>query len=256
VQQAPAIGSAIDQVADRLHAGGRLFYVGAGTSGRLGVLDAAECPPTFSTPPDLVQALMAGGSKALVRAVEGAEDDREAGSRDLLDRALCPADVVVGLSASGSAAYVAGALEFAAGLGCLTILVTCNAAMTCPQAVELLIAPIVGPEVLSGSTRLKAGTATKAVLNALSTGVMVRLGKVYRNAMVDVHVSNHKLKRRAERMLFEFAGVRPDAADELLAAAGGSVKLAIAMHRLGLDADQARQRLNLAGGSLRQVLEG
>ena len=252
--QVPAIAEGIEIIADRLSRGGRLFYVGAGTSGRLGVLDAAECPPTFSTPPDQVQALIAGGPPALVAAIEGAEDDAEAGRRQLASRKLARQDVVVGLSASGTAPFVAGALALAQESGCATLMVTCNDRLAGHLA-DLVIALSVGPEVLSGSTRLKAGTATKIVLNALSTGAMVKLGKVYGNLMVDVHVSNRKLRQRAERILACVAGVSADDAGPLLEAAGGSVKVAIVMRRLGLNADQARLRLDRAQGHLRAVLE-
>ena len=252
--QIPAIAEGIEIIAERLGRGGRLFYVGAGTSGRLGVLDAAECPPTFSTPPDQVQALIAGGPPALVAAIEGAEDDAEAGRAMLASRLPDPRDVVVGLSASCTAQFVAGALALARELGCATLLVTCNARLAGDPA-DLVIAPHVGPELLSGSTRLKAGTATKIVLNALSTGAMVKLGKVYGNLMVDVHVSNYKLRKRAERILARVAGVPADEAGLLLESAGGSVKLAIVMRRLGLSASPARLRLEQAQGHLRAVLE-
>lgn len=250
---APDVGAAIDLVADRMRMGGRLIYVGAGTSGRLGILDAAECPPTFSTPPELVVGLIAGGADALVRAIEGAEDDSEAGARDLLQLQPRPADTVVGLSASGGAPYVHGALREARKHGCATLLVTCNPDRK-HEHVERVIAPIVGPEILSGSTRMKAGTATKVVLNMLSTGVMVRLGKCYGNLMVDVHVSNAKLRDRAARILSLVAGVPADEADALLREAGGSVKVAIAMRRRHLEAREAREALERVGGSLRAVL--
>lgn len=250
---APQVGAAIDLVAERMRQGGRLVYVGAGTSGRLGILDSAECPPTFSTPPGLVLGLIAGGPDALVRAVEGAEDDLKAGVQDFMALRPTAIDTVVGLSASGGAPYVDGALRCAKKLGCATLLVTCNAGQE-REHVDLVVAPIVGPEVLSGSTRMKAGTATKVVLNMLSTGVMVRLGMCYGNLMVDVHVSNVKLRKRAARILESVAGVPDEEADALLRDAGGSVKVAIAMRLRGLGPDEAREALRLAGGSLRAAL--
>ncbi len=250
---APQVGAAIELIATRMQQGGRLFYVGAGTSGRLGILDAAECPPTFSTPPGQVIGLIAGGPDALVKAVEGAEDDLKAGVGDFMAHQPGPLDTVVGLSASGTAPYVDGALRCGKKLGCATLLVTCNPRQE-REHVDLVIAPIVGPEILSGSTRMKAGTATKVVLNMLSTGVMVRLGKCYGNLMVDVHVSNAKLRDRAARILGMVADVAGDEADGLLREAGGSVKVAIAMRCLNVGAPGAREALERAGGSLRAIL--
>ncbi len=250
---APQLGEAIALVSARMQQGGRLFYIGAGTSGRLGVLDASECPPTFSTPPGLVHGIIAGGSDALVRAVEGAEDDWKQGAADLMACNPGPHDTVVGISASGGAPYVDGALRLAKKLGCATLLITCNTGQE-REHVDLVVAPIVGPEVLAGSTRLKAGTATKIALNILSTGVMVRLGKCFGNLMVDLQVSNAKLARRAARILEAVAGVPPEAADALLSGADRSVKVAIAMRRTGMDAEAARAALARSGGSLRAIL--
>lgn len=251
-QAQPALEAVIARAEAALGQGGRLFYVGAGTSGRLGVLDAAECPPTFSSPPEWVQGIMAGGEAALLRAVEGAEDDRAAGGRDLEARGLAPRDVVVGIAASGRTPYVHGALERAHALGAWTALLTCNP-MDAPAYVETLVPLIVGPEVLAGSTRLKAGTITKLALNMISTATMVRLGKVYRNRMVDLTVSNAKLERRALEMVRELAEVDADRARALLGAADGHVKLAIAMALSGHDEREAARQLAAAHGRLRNM---
>ena len=252
---APQIAAAIDAIADAFGAGGRLLYLGAGTSGRLGVLDAAECPPTFSTQPDLVQGLIAGGSAAVTRSIEGAEDDAAAGPADLRSVGLCSRDAVVGITASGRTPYVLGGMEYATQLGATTVGVCCNpdAALThhCQIQIELLV----GPEVLAGSTRLKAGTATKMVLNMLSTGAMVRQGKTYQNLMVDLAANSEKLRQRAIRLVRRLAEVDPDQALELLLACDFEVKTAVVMHRGGLGAAAARERLGRALGRLRAALE-
>jgi N-acetylmuramic acid 6-phosphate etherase len=248
----PAIARAVDAVVARLRAGGRLHYVGAGTSGRIATLDAAECPPTFGTPPSLVVAHVAGGDEALVRAVEGAEDDGERGAQAIRDATA--ADAVVGISASGGAPYVVRAVAAARERGALTIAVTSVPESALAAAAELAIVVDTGAEPIAGSTRLKAGTAAKLVLNALSTATMVRLGRVYDNVMVDVVASNAKLRGRAIRLVCELAGVDQAAARELLEASGGSVKVAIAMHRRGVDAARARELLAQSGGFLRPVL--
>lgn len=250
----PQLACVVSDVERQLRAGGRLFYVGAGTSGRLGVLDAAECPPTFSTPPELVQGLVAGGEGALLRAVEGAEDDREAGARDLAARKVGSRDVVVGIAASGRTPYVHGALAHAHAQGARTALVTCNPLGDAPTYVDTLVELVVGPEVLTGSTRLKAGTVTKLALNMISTAAMVRLGKAYGNRMVDVSVSNAKLQARALRMVQAVGGVEAEAAERLLAEAGGRVKVAVAMARLGIPATEAERRLEAARGYLRTLV--
>jgi len=251
---APALTLAIDAVAARLRSGGRLFYLGAGTSGRLGVLDAAECPPTFCSDPSLVQGVLAGGAPALLRSSEGLEDDAAAGIHDLQARSFGPGDCLVGIAAGGTTPYVLGALEHARQIGALAIAMACvpstQAAMPCDIDIRLLT----GPELLTGSTRLKAGTATKMALNILSTGVMVRLGKVHGNRMVDVAVTNAKLEDRALRILRDLAGVPRDRGLALLAEAGGSVKVALLMERTGLGAAQARQCLAAQGSSLRGAL--
>ena len=250
-----ALAAAIDQVATRLNKGGRLFYLGAGTSGRLGVLDAAECPPTFCSPPELVQGVLAGGSAALLRSSEGLEDLAEAGVADLEARGFCQADCLVGIAAGGTTPYVLGGLNHAQSLGALAIAMACvpteQAAMPCSINIRLLT----GPELLAGSTRLKAGTATKMALNILSTGVMVRLGKVYGNRMVDVAVTNAKLEDRALRILRDLAGVAREPGRDLLHRAQGSVKLALLMAATGLDAAAAADKLSEFGPSLRHTLE-
>src|SRR5881296_953610 len=246
------IAAAVEAIVAALSRGGRLFFVGAGTSGRLGVLEAAECPPTFGTPRRLVQAIIAGGPAAVFRSREGAEDDARAAARAVGTR-VRPGDVVVGVSASGVTPFVRAALATAAARGAATILVACNATRTHGKA--LLVAPAPGPEVLAGSTRLKAGTATKLVLNTLTTASMTRLGKVYGNRMVDLQPRSAKLRARAERLVAEIANVRPPRARRLLREARGSVRVAIVMARRTLPADAAARALRAAGGSLRSVLE-
>ncbi len=252
---APALAAAIDAIVERLAGGGRLFYLGAGTSGRLGVLDAAECPPTFCSSPELVQGVLAGGAAALLRSSEGLEDLREAGRDDLLDRGFGPADALVGIAAGGTTPYVLGGLAHARAVGALSVAMACvpadQAAMPCDIDIRLLT----GPELLTGSTRLKAGTATKMALNILSTGVMVRLGKVFGNRMVDVAVTNTKLEDRALRILRDLAGVPRQEGQELLRRAEGSVRLALLMAASGLEADAARLALERHGPGLRLALE-
>jgi N-acetylmuramic acid 6-phosphate etherase len=252
---APALAAAIDAIAERLAKGGRLFYLGAGTSGRLGVLDAAECPPTFCSPPELVQGVLAGGAAALLRSSEGLEDLEEAGQADLEARGFSPADVLVGIAAGGTTPYVHGGLGHARRLGALAIALACVPADQVPMAADLEIRLITGPELLTGSTRLKAGTATKMALNILSTGVMVRLGKVYGNRMVDVAVTNSKLEDRALRILADLAGVDRTRGAELLAETGGSVKLALLMAKAGISAAEARASLSHQQQSLRAALQ-
>ncbi len=252
---APALASAIDAIAERLAKGGRLFYLGAGTSGRLGVLDAAECPPTFCSPPELVQGVLAGGAAALLRSSEGLEDLEEAGQADLEARGFSAADVLVGIAAGGTTPYVHGGLGHARRLGALAIALACVPADQVPMVADLEIRLITGPELLTGSTRLKAGTATKMALNILSTGVMVRLGKVYGNRMVDVAVTNSKLEDRALRILADLAGVDRTRGAELLAETGGSVKLALLMAKAGISAAEARASLSHQQQSLRAALQ-
>ena len=249
------IAEAIDLVVEAFQGGGRLIYVGAGTSGRLGVLDAAECPPTFGTPPTLVIGVIAGGYGALVKSVEGAEDDVNAGAAAIDTAAVADTDVVVGIAASGTTPYVRSAIGRAQTLGARTILLSCAPpprvlAETC----DVLIQPIVGPEVLTGSTRLKAGTATKLVLNTITTGAMVRLGKAYGNLMVDLMAWSDKLEDRGERIVMEVCGVGREQARQAIADAGGSVKLAIVMVKKDTDKEEARRLLEAAGGFVRKAV--
>ena len=250
-----ALAQAIDAIAARLQAGGRLFYLGAGTSGRLGVLDAAECPPTFCSAPDLVQGVLAGGAPALLRSSEGLEDSFAGGREDLVRRHFTGADALVGIAAGGTTPYVHGALSHALEIGAEAIAMACVPAEQAPMPCSIDIRLLSGPELLTGSTRLKAGTATKMALNILSTGVMVRLGKVFGNRMVDVSVSNAKLEDRALRILGDLAGVGRDEGASLLAASGGSVKLALLLAASDLSVEAARKQLNQSGGNLRLALE-
>ena len=251
---APQLAAAVDAIAARLSRGGRLFYLGAGTSGRLGVLDAAECPPTFCSDPELVQGVLAGGAPALLRSSEGLEDLFEAGRHDLESRGFGPADCLVGIAAGGTTPYVQGGLCHARSIGALAIAMACVPAEQAPMPCDIDIRLLTGPELLTGSTRLKAGTATKMALNILSTGVMVRLGKVYGNRMVDVAVTNTKLEDRALRILRDLASVERSRGAALLQQSGGSVKLALLMAATGLDAAQARSALASHGPALRSAL--
>ena len=252
----PAIAQAIEIVTQRVQRGGRLIYIGAGTSGRLGVLDASECPPTFSTPPTLVVGLIAGGHRALTTAIEGAEDNRQAGVDDLRSVDLGPLDVVCGIATSGRTPYVLGALAYARTLQAATLGVTCNDASELSEVCDVLIAPVVGPEILSGSTRLKAGTATKMVLNMISTSTMIRIGKTYGNWMVDLRATNAKLKDRSMRIVSGITGVSRDQAELLLAACDGEVKTAIVSHFQGVSKQDAQEIIRGSGGRLRAALEG
>jgi N-acetylmuramic acid 6-phosphate etherase len=251
---APALAQAVDAISERLASGGRLFYLGAGTSGRLGVLDAAECPPTFCSPPELVQGVLAGGAAALLRSSEGLEDLRDAGRDDLVDRGFQPGDALVGIAAGGTTPYVHGGLAHAQQLGALAIAIACVPQEQVTMPCDIDIRLLTGPELLAGSTRLKAGTATKMALNILSTGVMVRLGKVYGNRMVDVAVTNSKLEDRALRMLHDLAGIDRQQGRQLLHRSGGSVKLALLMADRGLSLEQAQELLNRCQGQLRRAL--
>jgi N-acetylmuramic acid 6-phosphate etherase len=251
---ASALAEAVEAIAGRLRQGGRLFYLGAGTSGRLGVLDAAECPPTFCSDPELVQGVLAGGAPALLRSSEGLEDLFDAGREDLAARGFGPADALVAIAAGGTTPYVHGALEHARGIGALAIAMACVPADQVPMPCDIDIRLITGPELLTGSTRLKAGTATKMALNILSTGVMVRLGKVYGNRMVDVAVTNAKLEDRALRILEDLAAVPRSEGRSLLEQSGGSVKLALLMASRELGVEEARQHLDHCGGQLRRAL--
>ncbi len=251
----PAIARAIDAIAERMQRGGRLIYIGAGTSGRLGVLDAAECPPTFSTSPDQVIALIAGGERALTHAIEGAEDDADAGARDVAAHDVNARDSVVGITASGRTPYVLGGLREAKRRGAFIVGLACNRPSPIEEIADVSIAPLVGPEVIAGSTRLKAGTAEKMVLNMLSTGTMIRLGKTFGNLMVDVQATNAKLRERARRIVARVCDVSDAVADELLARCDGEVKTAIVVARAGVSPAEARQRLRAANGAVRAALE-
>ena len=249
------LAAAVDAIAARLLSGGRLFYLGAGTSGRLGVLDAAECPPTFCSPPELVQGILAGGAAALLRSSEGLEDRFEAGAADLQQRGFGPADCLVGIAAGGTTPYVLGGLSHARSIGALAIAMACVPAEQVAMPCDIDIRLLTGPELLTGSTRLKAGTATKMALNILSTGVMVRLGKVYGNRMVDVAVTNSKLEDRALRILADLAGLSRERGRELLQQGQGSVRLALLMAATDLDVEAARAAMADHGPGLRSVLE-
>jgi N-acetylmuramic acid 6-phosphate etherase len=253
-REIPAIARAVDAIVAALEKGGRLFYLGAGTSGRLGVLDASEIPPTFSAPPEMVQGIMAGGESALSRATETTEDDPAIGVRDLAARGFTAKDVLVGIAASGRTPYVLGAVAEAKRLGAVTVGICCTPDAELSRAVDFPIAPLVGPEIVAGSTRMKAGTAQKLVLNMLSTGTFVRLGYVYGNLMVNVQPKNEKLVDRAHRIIVQAAGVSPERAVELLAGSGKSVRTAIVMGRAGISREEAERRLNASSGRVRQAL--
>jgi N-acetylmuramic acid 6-phosphate etherase len=254
-QVSESIAQAIEVIADRLSRGGRLIYMGAGTSGRLGVLDAVECPPTFNTDPELVIGLIAGGPEGLVRAVEGAEDSWEMGGQDLQNISLSDLDVVVGIAASGRTPYVKGALDYARDIGAFAIGFSCNQGAEIIDHADLSIIPVVGPEVLSGSTRLKAGTATKMVLNMLTTGAMVRMGKTYSNLMVDLQATNAKLGERAQGIIAAVTACTRAEALELLEQCNGEVKTAIIAQNLNMSPGEARARLSSVNGHLRKALE-
>jgi N-acetylmuramic acid 6-phosphate etherase len=260
---APAVGRqrrriarAVDLVVESFRRGGRLFYVVAGTSGRLGVLDASECPPTFGVSPTRGQGIIAGGRRALVRSAEGAEDREADGAAAVDRRGVGPRDTVCGIAACGLTPFVRGAVRRARGLGARTIFVTCAPEVARRIRADVVIVPVVGPEVVTGSTRLKAGTATKLVLNTLTTAAMIRLGKVYGNLMVDLRATNAKLRDRAERIVMQVTDLARPRARTLLARAGGAAKVAIAMHLLGVGRARAARLLHQAGGSLRGAVGG
>jgi N-acetylmuramic acid 6-phosphate etherase len=255
-REAEPIARAVEIIADRLRQGGRLVYLGAGTSGRLGVLDASECPPTFSVPPGMVVGIIAGGPAALTQAIEWAEDNREQGARDLAAIGFAAGDVLVGIATSGRTPYVLGGLAYARSLGAATIGLACNRGTELAAACDVMIEPVVGPEVISGSTRMKAGTATKLVLNTLTTGAMILLGKTYGNLMVDLRATNTKLVARTRRIVAELTGLTEAAAESLLAACDGELKTAVVASCRGISPEQARQRLMQHGGHLRGALSG
>jgi len=253
-REIPRIEAAVEAIASALERGGHLLYAGAGTSGRLGVLDAAECPPTFNVPPELVRGIIAGGDAALRRSVEASEDDPEAGARDLVATGFGAGDVVVGIAASGRTPYVLGAVAKAKRLGGITCGISCTPDSELSRAVDFPIEPKPGPEVLAGSTRLRAGTATKLVLNMISTAVMIRLGHVYGNQMVNVQPTNHKLTERARRIIRQTTGVSSERAAELLTESGNSVRAAIIMEKVKVSRTEAERLLAQAGGRIREAL--
>lgn len=251
----PQIAAAIDLIAEKLQKGGRLFYIGAGTSGRLGILDAVECPPTYGTEPELVQGLIAGGTPAIFRAKEGAEDAPELGRSDLHEAGFTAKDVLVGLAASGRTPYVKGALSYAKEIGASVIALACTEEAEIAELADIALLPVTGPEVVTGSTRLKAGTAQKMVLNMLSTGTMVKLGKVYGNLMVDVKATNAKLSERALRIVMAAAGCKRKEAEAALMRAGGQAKLAILIALTGCTPAEGRLRLGMSQGRLAPALK-
>jgi N-acetylmuramic acid 6-phosphate etherase len=255
-REIPAIARAVDATVAALERGGRLFYLGAGTSGRLGVLDASECAPTFSVPAELVQGIMAGGEAALSRATEASEDDPELGVADLRARGFTGRDVLVGITASGRTPYVLGAVGEARRLGAATVGISCTPDSELARAVDYAITVVTGPEIVAGSTRMKAGTAQKLVLNMLSTETMVRLGYVYGNLMVNVQPKNVKLADRARRIIAQAAGVSYERAGELLGEAGNSVRTAILMAKAAIGREEAERRLAAAGGKITKALNG
>ena len=254
-RELPRIARAVDAIVQAFRKGGRLFYLGAGTSGRLAVLDAAEIPPTFGTPPSMVQAIIAGGKRAMLHAVEGAEDSAANGARDLAKAKLTRRDVVVGIAASGTTPYVLGGLRFARRSGAATIGLTSNPDSPLARQVQIAIVPKTGPEAIAGSTRMKAGTAQKLVLNMLSTASMVRLGRVYGNQMIYVIATNEKLRCRSGWILEETAGVSASTAEHALRQTRHDLPLALVMLKTGATAAQARQLLRKSGGNVRQALE-
>jgi N-acetylmuramic acid 6-phosphate etherase len=255
-REIPRIASALETIVAALERGGRLFYIGAGTSGRLGVLDASECPPTFNVSPDTVQGIIAGGERALAHATEASEDDPESGVRDLRERGFGAGDVLIGIAASGRTPYVLGAIDEARQVGAATVGISCTHNSELSRRVDFPIEPLTGPEVIAGSTRMKAGTATKLVLNMLSTGAMIRLGHVYGNLMVNVQPKNEKLRARARHIIEQATGVGTDRAAELFELAGHSVKTAIVIGRLGISREEAELRLAKAHGRIREALAG
>jgi len=248
------ITKAIDLIVASFKQGGSLFYVGAGTSGRLGVLDASECPPTFGTDPELVRGIIAGGTEALTRSIEGAEDRHEDGEQAIKGNGITAQDTVVGIATGGTTPFVHGALVQAKRIGAITIFLCCNPDINPAEEVDVIIRPITGPEVITGSTRMKAGTATKLILNTLTTASMIKMGKVYENLMIDLQVKNEKLKDRAERIIMTVTNLDRNSADKLLTKAKGNVKTAIVMHRLQIDYEETKKKLDECEGFVRKVL--
>ncbi|UUC41667.1 N-acetylmuramic acid 6-phosphate etherase [Clostridioides difficile] len=254
-EQKESIAKAVNIIVDRMKQGGRLFYIGAGTSGRIGILDATECPPTYGVDFELVQAIIAGGNQAIFKAVEGAEDDKELGKQDIIDRGVTSKDVICGIAASGRTPYVIGAMEYAKELGCAVLSITMNPNSEMSKKADLPINIIVGAEVIMGSTRMKSGTAQKMVCNMLTTASMVKMGKVYSNLMVDVKTSNEKLVERAKRIIMIATNVEYDVAEKFLEEADNSVKLAIFMIKSGLDKDSAKNILDRQEGYISKALK-
>lgn len=249
------IAEAIDGIVSGMQKGGRLIYIGAGTSGRLGILDASECPPTYGVSEELVQGIIAGGTEAIFRAKEGAEDSKELAIEDLKSKNITENDTIVGLAASGRTPYVIGGLEYANKIGALTVSITCNANSEVAKVSKVSIAPVVGAEVVTGSTRMKAGTAQKLVLNMLSTGTMIKLGKVYGNLMVDVRATNKKLVERAKKIVCEATGVDREVAEKVLKKTNYDVKLSILMILTGLDINEAKEKLTQNKGYIAKAME-
>ena len=254
-KEVPKIAQAIDYIVERIKKGGRLIYIGAGTSGRLGILDASECPPTYGVSEELIQGIIAGGREAIFRAKEGAEDSKELAIEDLKLKKLSSNDIVVGIAASGRTPYVVGGLEYGNQIGALTISITCNSDSEVSKTSQISIAPIVGAEVITGSTRLKSGTAQKLVLNMLSTGSMIKLGKVYGNLMVDVKATNKKLIERAKKIVCEATGIEKNLAEDILLKTDYDVKLSIFMILSGLSLNDAREKLLENDGYIAKALE-
>ena len=254
-KEVPKIAQAIDYIVERIKKGGRLIYIGAGTSGRLGILDASECPPTYGVSEELIQGIIAGGHEAIFRAKEGAEDSKELAIEDLKLKKLSSNDIVVGIAASGRTPYVVGGLEYGNQIGALTISITCNSDSEVSKTSQISIAPIVGAEVITGSTRLKSGTAQKLVLNMLSTGSMIKLGKVYGNLMVDVKATNKKLIERAKKIVCEATGIEKNLAEDILLKTDYDVKLSIFMILSGLSLNDAREKLLENDGYIAKALE-
>ncbi|HHQ8781349.1 TPA: N-acetylmuramic acid 6-phosphate etherase [Clostridioides difficile] len=254
-EQKESIAKAVNIIVDRMKQGGRLFYIGAGTSGRIGILDATECPPTYGVDFELVQAIIAGGNQAIFKAIEGAEDDKELGKQDIIDRGVTSKDVICGIAASGRTPYAIGAMEYAKELGCAVLSITMNPNSEMSKKADLPINIIVGAEVIMGSTRMKSGTAQKMVCNMLTTASMVKMGKVYSNLMVDVKTSNEKLVERAKRIIMIATNVKYDVAEKFLEEADNSVKLAIFMIKSGLDKDSAKSILDRQEGYISEALK-
>jgi N-acetylmuramic acid 6-phosphate etherase len=251
----PAVAQTIDQVVERLKAGGRLFYVGTGTSGRLGVLDASECPPTYGVSPERVQGVIAGGDAALRTSIEGAEDDEAAGGEDLRGRGVSAGDAVVGITASGRTPYTVGALRWARSIGCFTAALSCVPGSAVTTVAEVAMVPVVGPEVITGSSRMKAGTAQKLILNMISSAAMIRLGFVRGNRMTNLMPRNEKLRQRSLRILVAETALEPSAAQALLDQAGGEVRVALVMHRGHVEREAAIKALAAAGGSIEAAVQ-